>query len=439
MSTSETVDAEHWRQQYREIVREQELSERHFEDTRRALAAIVAALASSLEDNRELEAEASIVSQLLKGPWQIDELTQQTGRVKRVVDQLLIATAPDPAAVDAPDPIAMLVANIVERTAIQTEPGALTALDRLNSLVETLLARFDSQSARLLEVERFLGEVQTALAQLEGFVDAVGDDVADGRSAGDLLQNDVAATVDAMSQHVAGSEDLAELKSQVREGIEALTRRMASHQQNETARLDAAEQRNAELRDQLVALEQRTSTLEQELAEQSAQLLSDALTGVHSRLALQNRIREEISRHHRQDEAMCYTIWDIDHFKAINDTHGHPAGDAILREVAQTLQRYTRTSDFVARLGGEEFVVLLPATDKDNALIIADKLRELIAAGQFQYEEAPISVTISCGLAMLNPDDDPESLYQRADRSLYAAKQSGRNCCRIEDTTSQAA
>ncbi|MEL7297543.1 MAG: GGDEF domain-containing protein, partial [Pseudomonadota bacterium] len=105
------------------------------------------------------------------------------------------------------------------------------------------------------------------------------------------------------------------------------------------------------------------------------------------------------------------------------------AGDVLLAQVAGYLQRYTRSGDFVARLGGEEFVVLLPGTRIDDAMRIADKLRALIAAASFDYEGQSHAISLSCGIAAVAADDTADSLYKRADEALYAAKDAGRNRC----------
>ena len=152
----------------------------------------------------------------------------------------------------------------------------------------------------------------------------------------------------------------------------------------------------------------------------------DPLTQIGNRRALDRHIAQDAGGRRPIGAGI---LVDLDHFKRINDSYGHPAGDHILRSVAQTLERYTRTSDFVARLGGEEFVILLPDTTEQNAMIIADKLREVIAASQYQFDGHNIAVTVSCGVATLGEGASAQHLYEHADRALYSAKQSGRNRC----------
>src|SRR6185503_7175829 len=113
----------------------------------------------------------------------------------------------------------------------------------------------------------------------------------------------------------------------------------------------------------------------------------------------------------------------------INDQLGHDAGDRLLRAVAELMTRNKREPDFLARLGGEEFVLLLPSTSLAEGLIAAEKLRKTIEAATFQHKGQREKVTISCGLTEFRTGDTPDAVYDRADRALYAAKQQGRNRC----------
>jgi two-component system cell cycle response regulator len=126
---------------------------------------------------------------------------------------------------------------------------------------------------------------------------------------------------------------------------------------------------------------------------------------------------------------MSVLIADIDHFKQLNDTYGHDAGDAVLREFAARLRRNTRGIDLACRLGGEEFIVIMPDTELSRAYQVAERLRACIAADPFPVSSSQkIPVTASVGLSTLeNADDTPETLYKRADNALYAAKRRGRN------------
>src|SRR5690606_30947913 len=126
---------------------------------------------------------------------------------------------------------------------------------------------------------------------------------------------------------------------------------------------------------------------------------------------------------------LTFSIWDIDHFKRINDAHGHDAGDRLLRGVADILGRHKRAEDFLARIGGEEFVLLLPMTPIDTAMSVAEKLRGAVATTAFRHRGDSVPVTVSCGLTEFRAGDTLTSAYERADRALYHAKERGRNRC----------
>lgn len=154
----------------------------------------------------------------------------------------------------------------------------------------------------------------------------------------------------------------------------------------------------------------------------------DALTGLPNRRTFNSRITEACARHKRSDKAFAVVLSDIDHFKHVNDTYGHPVGDEVLRQVAQAFRDCLRETDLPARYGGEEFIVLLEETDLEGAMVIANRLREAVAALTFQSDKGPFSCTISMGVGMW-PEDEPDvtGLIDLADQSLYYSKEHGRN------------
>ncbi|MCP5159083.1 MAG: GGDEF domain-containing protein [Gammaproteobacteria bacterium] len=189
------------------------------------------------------------------------------------------------------------------------------------------------------------------------------------------------------------------------------------------------EQLIAELQNQVRELNKEKERLIHLLQEKSARLRQDPLTGVSNRLAYEEQLHQEFQRWKRFGNPLTFLIWDIDHFKQINDRHGHDIGDEVLREVARQLNSRLRSTDFVARYGGEEFAMLLPGADIEAALQLAEQIRHHIAESGFRYGEAHIPVTISCGLASFQPGDCLESVFKRADQALYQAKKTGRNSC----------
>jgi diguanylate cyclase (GGDEF)-like protein len=153
------------------------------------------------------------------------------------------------------------------------------------------------------------------------------------------------------------------------------------------------------------------------------QTLTDALTGIANRRAYDQKLTEERSRAKRTGAPLSMLLIDIDHFKQYNDTFGHPAGDTALQSVARVLQASLRPYDFLARYGGEEFVIILPAPDLPDAIIVAERVRGLVAGSEFPHR----NFTVSIGVARLNHEADVKALVQAADNGLYRAKAGGRN------------
>lgn len=155
---------------------------------------------------------------------------------------------------------------------------------------------------------------------------------------------------------------------------------------------------------------------------------TDQLTGLHNRRVVLERLEEEHARFQRSGQRYAIVMMDLDHFKAINDTHGHNAGDAVLREVSRRLQQDVRSTDTLARMGGEEFLLLLPMNDTDGALVHAGRIRKHIAAAPVSTATTDIGITISLGVAeVFHSDRAPDSVISRADAALYRAKALGRN------------
>lgn len=155
---------------------------------------------------------------------------------------------------------------------------------------------------------------------------------------------------------------------------------------------------------------------------------TDQLTGLYNRRMVLERLDEEHARFQRSGQRYALVMMDLDHFKVVNDTYGHSAGDAVLREVARRLQQDVRSTDTLARLGGEEFLLLLPMNDIDGALVHAGRIRKHIAASPVPTAAAQIPITISLGVAeVFHSDRSAQSVVSRADAALYRAKDMGRN------------
>lgn len=154
----------------------------------------------------------------------------------------------------------------------------------------------------------------------------------------------------------------------------------------------------------------------------------DALTGAHNKRSLMDFIEREIARTQRHLRPMSLVMYDIDHFKKINDTYGHLSGDQVLREITRCVATRIRRDELLARYGGEEFVIVLPETEEKGARVFAEQIRKMVENEVVTFEGEKISVTISLGVATHRADKtDAIGLIKEADEKLYQAKKSGRN------------
>ena len=179
-----------------------------------------------------------------------------------------------------------------------------------------------------------------------------------------------------------------------------------------------------ELRKMLFALQRVEQELNRLNLELTAQTLTDPLTRLNNRRALERNLVAEWERAFRYSQPLSLLMLDVDEFKSYNDAFGHPAGDGVLQRVAEIISREARQPDFVARYGGEEFVIVLPETDSEGALKIAERIRYKIERASWPHRP----VTISIGQACYGSQADAETLLAQADQALYRAKQAGRNC-----------
>ncbi|MBR1167527.1 GGDEF domain-containing protein [Bradyrhizobium liaoningense] len=154
----------------------------------------------------------------------------------------------------------------------------------------------------------------------------------------------------------------------------------------------------------------------------------DELTGLLNRRYIMNALNEEISRAQRTSEPCSVVIIDLDLFKSINDRFGHPVGDEVLRTFAVALSANIRSVDRLGRCGGEEFLLILPNTPRDQALSVVDRLRQIVHDLNWEAVGVGLKVSMSAGIAQIAQSEAPEDILARSDAALYRAKDAGRNC-----------
>lgn len=180
----------------------------------------------------------------------------------------------------------------------------------------------------------------------------------------------------------------------------------------------------------------QVATLRFKLEEAKAVGMRDSLTALANRRSFDSHLIKEIKEARSQGTPMCLMMGDLDHFKKINDNYGHPFGDQVLKYFADLLVKHTKGGDVAARLGGEEFAVILPQTTLERAMRLTDQIRSRLEAQEWlnaQSGQLFNKITASFGIVRLGEQDDSESLVKRADTMLYEAKRAGRNCIIIEE------
>nr|WP_239031191.1 GGDEF domain-containing protein [Pseudoalteromonas sp. MMG024] len=174
-------------------------------------------------------------------------------------------------------------------------------------------------------------------------------------------------------------------------------------------------------------LEKETEQYQERLAEQRFKSLQDSLTQLPNRAAFDERFALEYNTFKRDHHDLCIVVADIDHFKAINDNYGHSAGDKTLQVVARALKKAIRVTDFIARFGGEEFVLIMPHSKLEQISVPLEKLRRSVKAIPFKFKQKAVTITISFGATQLKEGDSMQEAFDRADEALYQAKNSGRD------------
>ncbi|MEP6405803.1 MAG: diguanylate cyclase, partial [Marinobacter sp.] len=277
------------------------------------------------------------------------------------------------------------------------------------------------------EFEAFLRRLDERLDALRQCFTEQANAQAGRLDASQELDRDIRQELRSFGQQVESSVDFDELKDSVSQHLESISGAVERFREQESER-----ERNLSLelelmQEKLVTMETQSEQVREKLREEREKALTDFLTQLPNREAWQERLSFEYQRWQRYRHSLSVCVLDIDFFKRVNDSYGHKAGDRVLQLVARALRERLRATDFIARFGGEEFVILLPETNVDNARVVLDSMRGHIAALPFHFRGEPVTVTFSAGLAEFDGDDDEDDVFDRADKALYLAKDSGRD------------
>ncbi len=327
------------------------------------------------------------------------------------------------------DPYAQQLEALREEIS-EKEESQLDFSQILESLA-TLISHAQSLSqSEKQALEGFLLNITDTLDQIDSNIR--GTQINQLRQSGEQLDSAVKSQVSDIQTSVLEMNNLAELKQCIQSRLQTINQHLDIFREENEERYQQMEQTVESLADQVVKIESESDSLRKSLEEQRHRATKDPLTGISNRLAYDEFMPNEYSRWQRFQHDLTLIIWDIDHFKRVNDNFGHQAGDKALTIVAKLLKSKLRKVDHLARFGGEEFVSLLPETKIESALMVANKLRNVIAETEFHFSDQTVPLTISCGLAQFHEGDTPETVFQRADAALYQAKAAGRNQCQTE-------
>ncbi|WP_028618654.1 diguanylate cyclase [Pseudomonas canadensis] len=294
----------------------------------------------------------------------------------------------------------------------------------LDDLAVLMLAITDSGQH---EFEAYLKQLNERLEAFQGHLQVASDGHADSRSAARELDTQIREQVDGLQSSVQEAADLDSLKHVLESHLEGLLGTMDEHQQQRDQREQETAARLKGLAERVANMEQEAQGYREHLEVQRQKALIDPLTGLPNRAAWSERLDQEVNTWHQRGNNLSLAMLDLDHFKRINDGYGHLAGDKVLKIIANVLRKRLRPSDFIARFGGEEFVLLMPNSSLSDALAAGEVLRAAIQACPFHFKGEPVTITVSMGVAQFQPGERSDLALKRADEALYRAKAAGRN------------
>ncbi|MBV4486168.1 diguanylate cyclase [Pseudomonas sp. SWRI153] len=294
----------------------------------------------------------------------------------------------------------------------------------LDDLATLMLAITDSGQH---EFEAYLQQLNERLEAFQSNLQAASEGHADNSSAARAMDTQIREQVDGLQTSVQEAADLDDLKHVLENHLEGLLGTMDQHQKQRDAREQEVAQRLRALSERVAHMEQEALGFREHLEEQRQKALIDPLTGLPNRAAWSERLEHEIQQWQQHGNTLSLAMLDLDHFKRINDSYGHLAGDKVLKIIATVLRKRLRGSDFIARFGGEEFVLLLPATPPAVGAKLLETLRAAIEACPFHFKGERVTITISMGLASFRVGEHSDLVLKRADQALYRAKNAGRN------------
>jgi diguanylate cyclase len=452
-------DTTDWKQKYRDSLREMEAEENRWRRIEQALRRLVGRLcAAGMGLNPQLDDELVALAAANRRSAPAEELEQLAGSLTTAVvafdavSPVLSISPLGPVAppisgstagprsarwnstcstigvllqdlkADSPNDVAQRLLAELPNAAGDAELASI--VDRTADLIRERCEAFAQERLKSASV---LAQVTERLAEMANYLTEAGRATRAGFEDTASFNDEVMLQVRELSAEVRGAAELAALQSLVSARLDTVTRQISDYRAREEARGREQAGRTAHMHARIADLEREAETLYRELDHEKHRARLDPLTRVANRKSFDERFARQVES--GTDNPVTMLLWDIDDFKVINDSYGHRAGDRVLQTVANCFVSGLRAEDFVARIGGEEFVVLLAALEPEVALRIANELRAAIEALRFHFRGTPVRVTASCGLTDLRRGDAPGAAFDRADVALYRAKHDGKNQC----------
>ncbi len=305
--------------------------------------------------------------------------------------------------------------------------GNITLKDLPDLLDKIVALVVDSSSEETHEFEDFLQHITEQLIDIKQYLASIG--ITGTKTQDDTLSlgESVKAQVADITANIKSCTSIEELKKIAQEHVNSIVDEVDNFCSVQAERQAEANAKIETLKTRLEETQEESALLRERLVIQRAHAQLDPLTKLPNRQAYDHQLNSEYSRWQRYDKPLTMIIADIDFFKKINDTFGHAAGDKVLKTVARVLQTNLRDTDFIARFGGEEFVILMPETQIEDAVKVAEKLRTTIMDCPFHSSNRKVPVTMSFGVCEFKKGDTIDSVFDKADKALYQAKESGRN------------
>jgi diguanylate cyclase len=321
-----------------------------------------------------------------------------------------------------------LAAGVAE---IDRELGVSLTLEQLPQLLERMgglvVQRIHGLESAREELQQLLDQMVAQLELLSRYVAGHDLEQSEREASNEALNTQISGEMHELGSAMDTGPDLTTLRRHLRTRMDSIGRHLQDYRDREQERSRQARDRTDQMRGRMEELEHEARKLHASLVDEKRLSLLDSLTRIPNRLAYEQRLEGELEQFRRFGQPLCLATCDIDHFKRVNDSYGHRAGDKVLQVVAESFAASVRNTDFVARYGGEEFVFILPGSTLEDAQGLMNRIREKVAEVGFHFRGTPVSATVSCGITAVRADDGAGDAFDRADKAMYQAKDAGRN------------